>query len=109
MSEQPTTKTRALHVRQPTAIEEFGEAICYLPLRISDWWFDGHARSAWLRRWEEGNCADEGARPLFYADDTVTLNSYADYKLWRALGFVADGLILLLVLTIVLTVALALI
>jgi hypothetical protein len=104
-----TDQTRALHVRQPTALEEIGHVIREIPGEIADLWHNGHVRSAWLRRWEEGNCADEGARPLFYADDTVSLNSRSDYKLWRALGFVADGLIVVLVLTIVLTVALALI
>jgi hypothetical protein len=109
MSEQPTTEIRAYAIRKPTALEEVGHVIRDIPGEIAGLWHDSHYRSPWLRRWEEGNCADEGARPLFYADDTETLNSFADYKVWRALGYVTDALLLILVLTLVLTVALVVI
>jgi hypothetical protein len=109
---EPVTEevqVRAYHVKPPSAAEEIGQALANIPGEIAYWWSSGHYRSPWLRKWEDGNCADPGARPLFYADDTETLNSFSDYRLWRALGFVTDGLILVLVLAIVLTVALALI
>lgn len=94
-------EARVLYVRQPNAVEEFGIALRNLPFEIAQWWHGGHTRSAWLHRWEDGNCGDPGARPLFYADDTETINSYEDYKLWRTLGRVSDALLLLVALAII--------
>lgn len=107
----PTVKQepRVLFIRQPSALEEVGIALRGLPGEVADWWHNGHARSSWLRRWEDGNCADWDNGVLFYHNDYESIHSWEDYKLWRMLGRVSDALILLLVLTIVLIIALALI
>lgn len=83
-------------------------AIREAPSDIARWWRDGHTRTVWLMEWQKGDFADPGFPPLFFANDTQSLNSWADYNLWLLLGKVSDTLIILIAVVTIITIGLAL-
>jgi hypothetical protein len=96
--------TRTLTLKSPA--DEFLHVVANVPAEIAQWWRDGHRwdREKYVYSEVEGPHAPGGGRTI-----ALVRSVHPDYTVWRALGYVSDALLLILVLTIVLTVALALI